>query len=102
MASFVDTGRFILRGRPRQGAPTALFDREMRRTPGFNAAMLEAGYRNRPNDPLYAIKKFIDLWGDFDFRDYRKRTVFLVPDAEQPTDEDDDQPRRRPQVERRV
>ena len=45
---------------------------------------------------MYAIKKFVDLFGDFALSD-RGRTVYLVPNAEQEED-DDDEPRRRPKI----
>ena len=62
---FVGTGRGFLAPRANVQAPTDFFDMMMRRTPGFDAAMLLAGFRTPQGNPMYAIKKLVNLFGDF-------------------------------------
>ena len=73
---FVREGRAFLAPRPDQEGPLADFDAAMRRIPGFEAALLRAGFRNPAGVPLRAIKKFVNLFGDFGLTD-RERKVFL-------------------------
>ena len=71
---FTEIGRRFLRPRPEQSASLDEFDAEMRRAPGFDAALQRAGFRNAPGDNTRATGKFVDLFGDFKLA---RKTVFL-------------------------
>ena len=86
-------GRRFLRPRPEQSASLDEFDAEMRRAPGFEAALQRVGFRNAPGDNTRATGKFVDLFGDFKLA---RKTVFL----EKAETSDEDEPGR-PTIEER-
>ena len=81
---FTEIGRRFLRPRPEQSASLDEFDAEMRRAPGFDAALQRAGFRNAPGDHTRATGKFVDLFGDFKLA---RKMVFL--EKADTSDEDD-------------
>jgi len=84
---FTEIGRRFLRPRPEQSASLDEFDAEMRRAPGFEAALQRVGFRNAPGDNTRATGKFVDLFGDFKLA---RKTVFL----EKAETSDEDEPGR--------
>ena len=91
----MEIGRRFLRPRPEQSASLDEFDAEMRRAPGFEAALQRAGFRNTPGDNTRATGKFADLFGDFKLA---RKTVFLKKKAD--TSDEEDMPNR-PTIEER-
>ena len=83
-----------MRPRPEQSASLDEFDAEMRRAPGFEAALQRAGFRNAPGDNTRATGKFADLFGDFKLA---RKTVFL---EKADTSDEEDMPSR-PTIEER-
>ena len=94
LEEFTEIGRRFLRPRPEQSASLDEFDAEMRRAPGFEAALQRAGFRNAPGDNTRATGKFADLFGDFKLA---RKTVFL---EKADTSDEEDMPSR-PTIEER-
>ena len=87
LEEYVGIGKAFLRPLRDQSSPIELFDEELRKAPGYEAALQRAGFRNAPGDQYRATGKFISLFGDF--KQVRK-TVYLELDAST----DDDNPSR--------